>query len=548
MATIIDSLLITMGLDGSGVSKGMSQVENRLERGVKNITTNILAPLAGAFAFGALVKNFTGTADSLGILAKHLRSNIQDVQAWGSAVESVGGDAASLHRTMAGLEETLRAAQFGPGSAELRQLGVRTRDANGNLKTSVDILNELAVAAGRVNPEKFERLTDSLGIDAVTIQLLQSGSQKVEALVNKYKDLAYTQKDAGTAREFNRVTGDLNKTLQAGAAIFMRLLIPVLTEAARVTTTFVNFLRRHESFVLLFFTMLASVIALKLTPAIIAMGKAWLANPLVRIAALVLLLAGALEDLWYFVNGGSSAIEKLMRKMGFSAETIEKVRAAAGVFLSVLKQYGPALITLVGAYKVYTGGVLAANTATLALGKGFGAAATGARLFSGALLLNPLFLFIAGLVLLVTHLEEVSAAIQVGRDKMNEWGRAAREAVGLDPDGPTGADLVEVEYGGRKTQMSRNAAMRSIPGLTHDQVMALPRVGQPGKPSAADAITPSAADAVSPALAARGVTYHSEDKYDVLVEVKSTDPVAAGQEAAKELRRITAAGNKGVRQ
>lgn len=365
MANIIDSLLITMGLDGSGVSKGMDQVENRLASGVKNITGNILAPLAGAFAFGKLLSGFTQSADAAGKLARHLRADTQAVQAWGSAVEASGGDANALNGTLNGLEETLRASQFGAGSAELRQLGVRTRDAGGNLKNSVDILTELAGAAERIRPEKFERLTKSLGVDPATIRLLQKGGSEVDRLVTKYKDLAYTQKDADTARKFNVVMSDLNKTFQAGAAIFMRYLIPALTIVAQKTEITVNFLRRHEKFVLLFFMLLAGVIAYKLTPAIWAMSKAWLANPMVKIIALVLLLALALEDLWHFVQGNGSAIEDLMRKFGASEKTIARARVEAKAFLEGLKKWGPATAIVIAGIKGVTVAMKLLNIATL---------------------------------------------------------------------------------------------------------------------------------------------------------------------------------------
>lgn len=343
MANIIDSLLITMGLDGSGVSKGMREVEGTLANGVKNITTNILAPLAGAFAFGALLNNFISTADALGKLSKDLRTNTQDVQAWGDAVEYAGGDANSLNTTLSGLEQKLKDAARGVGNADFRALGISAKDANGGLKTSTDILKELSLVGDKMNPEKFERLTKKLGIDSGTLQLLQSGSKEVDKLVSKYKDLAYTQKDAETARQFNRTMGDLNKTFQAGAAIFMRQLVPALTYVGQKAEIVVNFLRKHEKFVLLFFTLLAAVIAYKLTPAILVMSKAWLANPMARIVGLVLLLALALDDLWKFVKGGNSAIEQLMQKMGLSSETIERARKVASSLLDVLIKYGPAL-------------------------------------------------------------------------------------------------------------------------------------------------------------------------------------------------------------
>ena len=324
MANIIDSLLITMGLDGSGVSKGMNEVEGTLASGVKNITTNILAPLAGAFAFGALLNNFTSTADALGKLSKTLRADTQDVKAWGDAVEYAGGDANSLNSTLSGLEQKLKDAKRGVGNADFRALGINAKDANGNLKTSTDILKELSAVGDKMNPEKFERLTKKLGIDSGTLQLLQSGSKEVGNLVSKYKDLAYTQKDAEIAREFNNTMGDLGKTFQSASAIIMRLVVPALTFIGDKTAVFVNFLRRHESFVLIFFIALAAILSRQVIPAIYKMGAAWMANPMFWIIAaaiaIAIALAAVLEDLWSYMNGGKSALADFWAIFGTGEE------------------------------------------------------------------------------------------------------------------------------------------------------------------------------------------------------------------------------------
>ena len=50
MASVIDALLITLGVDSSGVKSGMAQAENTIAASAKNIMNNILAPLAAALA------------------------------------------------------------------------------------------------------------------------------------------------------------------------------------------------------------------------------------------------------------------------------------------------------------------------------------------------------------------------------------------------------------------------------------------------------------------------------------------------------------------
>lgn len=549
MANIIDSLLITMGLDSSGVSKGMDEVESSLAGGVKNITTNILAPLAGAFAFGALLNNFTSTADALGKLSKILRADTQDVKAWGDAVEYAGGDANSLNSTLSSLEQKLKDAKRGIGNADFRALGINAKDANGNLKTSTDILKELSLVSDKMNPEKFERLTKKLGIDSGTLQLLQSGSKEVDTLVSKYKDLAYTQKDAETAREFNRTMGDLNKTFQAGAAIFMRLVVPALTYVGQKVEIVVNFLRKHEKFILLFFTLLAAVIAYKLTPAIWAMSKAWLANPMVKIIGLVLLLALALDDLWSFVKGGGSAIEDLMRKFGASQETIESVRSGAKDFLDVMIKYGPALGIVATAIK----GV------TLAM-----------RLMGTAAVSNPvlaiLFAIAAAATYIIANWEDVAAFFSGFGEKIKNALASVKEfLVGLIPDWLK--DLLGIDGGkGLDTTISEakeslgKAISDALPSVD-DVLGGLKNTGQAVKDFGSGLLGEAssffgglfggdASVATSPALASAGPVDNSVTEYNqnVTVNATSSDPAGIARETGNELRRMTATGNKGVRQ
>lgn len=342
MANVIDSLLVTLGVDSSGVGKGMAQAEGAIKGGVKNIVNNILAPLAGAFAFGKLISDYTAAAGALGKFSRTVRENVQDVKGWSSAIEGADLDSSGFQGTLTGLDQKLRdlGRWGGRASYELRALGVTSvRDVNGNLKTSTQVLKELSQTADKMNPERFQRLTKKLGLDTNTIRFLQQGSKEVDNLVSKYKDLAYTQKDADISKKFNLAIGDLNKTFQAFAATGLRYVVPAITFVSDKFAFFINFLRKHERFVGVFFLTMATIISGKLTPAIIAMGRAWLANPLVltiaTIIALVLGLALIFEDLWVYVRGGKSALSEFWAIFG-TGEEIGEALAATWADLKII--------------------------------------------------------------------------------------------------------------------------------------------------------------------------------------------------------------------
>lgn len=347
MATVVDSLFITLGLDSSGVSKGMNDAQSKIASGVSSITRNVLAPLMTAFASSQAMSNFVRTADEFGKLSANLRADVNDVQAWSDAVEASGGSASALQGSLSGLEETLRAAQFGAGSSELRQLGILTRDANGNLKTSVDILDELANASQRIRPEKFERLAKSLGFDAATIRFLQQGRMEVDSLVNKYKDLAYTKEDADIARKFNVAIGDLAKTFRVFAVSAMRVIVPALTAIADTFAGIVDFLRRHGPFVKASLIGLALLITGILAPALMTLMELFwaLLAPVLPWILLIGTLALIFDDLIGFVRGADSAIERLLRSLGFGDKTIEKFRGAISTAFEGIKAFFSAIVS-----------------------------------------------------------------------------------------------------------------------------------------------------------------------------------------------------------
>lgn len=609
MANIIDSLLITMGLDGSGVSKGMNEVEGTLASGVKNITTNILAPLAGAFAFGALLGNFTSTADALGKLSKSLRADTRDVKAWGDAVESVGGDASAFTATLAGIEEKLKAARFGRGGGEFRMFGLRVRDANGNLKTSVSVLEELARKADTLRPEKFELLAKKFGLDAGTIRFLQSGSKEVDNLVSKYKDLAYTRKDAEIAREFNNTMGDLNKTFQAAAAVAMRILVPALTLIGDKAAFLVNFLRKHETFAVAFFLGIAAVILYALLPAITAAATAaWtMIAPFLPFIAIAALLALLINSLWVYINGGKSALSDFFAIIGTGeeisaalAEAWEDLKAIGTALWKGLKSaaqlffsyFGGAIQPLVNSFKNALRTIKALFQGNFSeawehfknlwgnIGEYFFAIYSGAfnLIVDIATAVGPKIL--AALTSVFQTLHEVVTGIftSIGDFFIGIFDSilgtitgAIKSIVSKVPDFllPEGlkkwaqdVDTVSREAAKTKAEPAENGQQPDGGGVLAGIEDAMISAGESIKAFGSGLLASAgggfggifggdASQCMSPALAAGPVDNSVETTVNVggvVVNAQSNDPAGIARETGNELRRMTATGNKGVRQ
>ena len=336
VASVIDALLITLGVDSSGVKSGMAQAENTIAASAKNIMNNILAPLAAALAVGSAFKEYLAGAQAVGNLAATLNENQEDVQAWTGAVERAGGDASSFEGSLVSLNsKMLEFAQTGTSSAApaLAQLGISARDSNGNIKSSIDIMQELARVANTMDPARFQALTASLGIDSGTLLLLKQGSASVDELVARQKLLGvYTAEDSAIATKMGNAIKDLMQVLKSISTIIMRIVLPPLTWLADKMVEFVLFIREHEVFLRAVITGIAAVLTAVLLPAMVKIGAAALANPLTWIflivAAAVVAVSLLIEDLYVYMKGGQSALSGFWSMFGSGEEVAAKLSKA----------------------------------------------------------------------------------------------------------------------------------------------------------------------------------------------------------------------------
>lgn len=336
MASVIDALLITLGVDSSGVKSGMEQAENTIAASAKNIMNNILAPLAAALAIGSAFKEYLAGAQAVGNLANTLNENQEDMQAWAGAVERAGGDASAFEGSLVSLNsKMLEFAQTGTSSAApaLAQLGISARDSNGNIKSSIDIMQELARVADTMDPARFQALTASLGIDSGTLLLLKQGSMSVDELVSRQKMLGvYTAEDSAIATKMGNAIKDLMQVLKSISTIIMRIVLPPLTWLADKMVEFVLFIREHEVFLRAVITGIAAVLTAVLLPAMIKIGAAALANPLTWIflivAAAVVAVSLLIEDLYVYIKGGQSSLAGFWSIFGSGEEVAAKLSKA----------------------------------------------------------------------------------------------------------------------------------------------------------------------------------------------------------------------------
>lgn len=299
-----------------------------------------LAILGGFALFKSAHSEYVQNADAIGKLSHALGENMEDMQAWGEGAARAGGSADGFYKSVEALNEKVQEwvnFDSGEGKKILEGLGI-TPTVDGRLKTTTELMADLAGAMEGMDNQTSAGLAKKLGIDPGTIMLLQSGRREVETLIKRQKELGvYRKEDAEISAKYNDAQADMAQASSGVAAIFMRVVTPAMTWLYEKITGLLVWIQQNEGFVKAFFGGIAAIIGITLIPALKAMAVAGLAAiaPFLPIIAVVGLLAAVVDDFITYIEGGESELEWLWSSFGTGEEITEKLIKAWEVLKDV---------------------------------------------------------------------------------------------------------------------------------------------------------------------------------------------------------------------
>jgi ElaB/YqjD/DUF883 family membrane-anchored ribosome-binding protein len=354
MATIIDELMITLGIDSKDAQKGMKEAENTVKGGIKNITSTLQtglssvskifsgfgAALVGAFSVGTAFSTWKEQVAELGEVSRRLHMSMEDLQGWTGAVGKFGGSASDFENSLRGLSSQLaKMAVLGRSRTGtfLQSLGIDPGEL-GRQRDALQVLEELAGVMEQMSPDEARAAGQALGFDSSMIMLLQQGRDGMKELIRQKKeDAIYTQEDADAVKAYNVEMGKIKKGFIGIMGVLFRTVLPAFTKVAEVVGKFVNYIRKHQTAVKAFFIMLATLITGLLLPSIMAFFSALLTNPITWVILALAALAAVIEDLIVWLEGGDSALEDFWTELFGSREdakkTFEEIRDAVQKFV-----------------------------------------------------------------------------------------------------------------------------------------------------------------------------------------------------------------------
>lgn len=283
-ATVIDALLVTLGLDPSAFTAGTNEVTKDLgklkkesestskamaEEGKKaaeffrSIRNEMLALIGVTLTLKGVKDILIDTTHSmadLGRVSTLIGESARTVDAWGNAVKGFGGDAKTMQATMLGLEDSITSFQMtGRGNGTIqafRSMGIQFMDEHGKARKSSDLLLDVARYFEKVHatPQQARQFGKMAGIDQGTINMLMQGSEATKRYVaEQERNSAVTDRAIRNAQEMERAWASLDSQWQAVKITLTEALQPEIKQVTELLKEGGDWIRDHRGEINQFF-------------------------------------------------------------------------------------------------------------------------------------------------------------------------------------------------------------------------------------------------------------------------------------------------------
>lgn len=285
MATIIDSLLVKLGLDSAGfeagkkkVDKGLKETGNEADKAgaklkktgkdgaqsfeaVAKSAAKFLAVIGGTVAIKRFVTDMIESNAALDRFSRNLETSVTTVSAWSKAAELAGGSAEGLQGTMDMLNRSQTELQLTGQSSlvpYLSALGVAMADVHGKARPVDDLLLDLADKFSRMDRSTANNMGRMMGIDQGTMNLLLKGRSEVELMIKRQKEHgAVTKQQAEESSKLREQIVRGTQTFQTFGRELVSQAAPALEKLFTLFESVGNWMRENKEFVQTFLTIMA---------------------------------------------------------------------------------------------------------------------------------------------------------------------------------------------------------------------------------------------------------------------------------------------------
>jgi hypothetical protein len=262
MATVIDSLVLELGLDSRNFTKeqrdalvALRKFEDQSVRAGKQIesqgkkTTEFFSSLKrealvalGLFMGGKGIKDFVNYVTQLdagiGRTSRTIRLSVAELAAWQGAAEQAGGSAQTITGAIGGLQGAMEAFLAGAGGGEgflpiLNRFGVSFRNMNGEVRQAGDVILDLVEAMRKEGVEvpRIAALLRTLpGMNEESVNLFVRGRKAVDDLREAARKAGgATKESADQAEKYQEELAKLDRAATNVGRTMFNWVAPSLT-------------------------------------------------------------------------------------------------------------------------------------------------------------------------------------------------------------------------------------------------------------------------------------------------------------------------------
>lgn len=283
MPTIIDSLVVTLGLDSSGFKKGQTEVKKGLDDTRKNadqtakdmeaagkraasffgsIRTELLALVGvtlSAQGIKTFITNMTSDLMRLGIESRALDISAKSLDGWERAAAAAGSTAERMAGTLGNFQKTLTNIRTGGGQddplfgALASFAGATGANFDYQNDNAEKIMRKIASNWGKLSKDAQRRFGGMFGFDNATQQGLANGSLVQDA--DRFAKISRATDEATRkALEFNRRLEQMKQNFTAASQVLYEALIPYIEKLIPLIEKFGIWISAHGPEISKFFS------------------------------------------------------------------------------------------------------------------------------------------------------------------------------------------------------------------------------------------------------------------------------------------------------
>ncbi|WP_272678482.1 hypothetical protein [Providencia sp. PROV137] len=324
MATLIDTLLVSLKLDGGDFKRDASDATKankdladstkkataESDKFAKSINNGVKA-LAGLFSailvstgMQRLIDDTAKANDQLNFLSKNLGMSATAVKRWQGAAEMSGGSADGMASSLSGLSKSLwDMVTMGDTSVlpYFNALNVGVIKSNGELRNLDDILLDVSDSLSKMSRPQAYNFAKNMGFDDGTINMLLQGRREVEEYLALQKDIVVSsEQELEISRQLNKQNALVSRQWEGLKTLLANYLMPYALKFSETISGFLNYLNRNRDTAVFVFKAIGTVIGVTLIPLALKAGAAFMGMfaPLFGGVGLLLLLGGAIAALY----------------------------------------------------------------------------------------------------------------------------------------------------------------------------------------------------------------------------------------------------------